>query len=193
MLLKKFKPEAYISETDNFEGVLRLVEEQRFDLLIIDINMPGGNYQQTIEVIKRKQPDVKILIFSSLDEKLYAVRYLKTGSDGFLHKMAREEEVKQAIEEMLTTGQYLSEEVKNTLIYESLNKDKQHQNPLDVLSDRELDIARFLVQGLGLKEISGKLNLHVTTVSTYKIRIFEKLKISNVVELVERFRLYEIN
>lgn len=192
ILLRKLRPGARIEQTSNFEGVLQLTASVPFDLIIIDINMPGGSYQETVDIVKRRQPKVKILIFSALDERAYAVRYLRNGSDGFLHKLAREEEVRRAVEEMLKIGKYVSDEVRNALVLESLNKDKQYNNPLDVLSDREMDIARLLVQGLRLKEIAGQLNLHITTVSTYKIRVFEKLKISSIVELMDRFRFYEI-
>lgn len=191
-LIKKFKPGAVIEETDNFGGVLDLVDEQSFDLLIIDIKMPGGSYQQTIKTVKLKQPDAKVLIFSSLDEQLYAIRYLRAGADGFLHKLSDEKEMKRAINKMLRDGRYLSKTVKDILIHESLNNGDRYKNPQDILSDREVEIARFLIQGEGLKEISEKLHLHTSTVSTYKGRIFDKLNVSNLVDLIELFRFYEI-
>ncbi|HYH55401.1 MAG TPA: response regulator transcription factor, partial [Anseongella sp.] len=163
-----------------------------FDLMILDVNMGNGNYQDTIDVVKRKQQGSKVLVFSSLDEELYAVRYLQTGANGFLHKLASEEEVKFAVEQVLNTGKYISERVKENMISSFLHGDKAKDDPLKILSNREMDIARFLIQGLSLKEISSKLNLHVATVSTYKTRIFEKLAISRVTELMELFRIYGI-
>lgn len=192
LLLKKLNPQATVVECCDFKEVLAAVAADQFDLLILDVNMANGNYQDTSDVIRRRQPGAKILIFSSLDEQLYAIRYLQTGADGFLHKLASQEEVEYAVRQMLTVGKYISEKVKENMISSYINGDRKYQDPLEVLSNRELDIARHLIRGLSLKEISGKLNLHVATVSTYKTRIFEKLAISRVTELIERFRIHGI-
>lgn len=192
LLLKKTYPNVFVQECKDFREVLQCVDLQTFDLMILDINMANGNYQDTIDIVRRKQNGSKVLIFSSLDEELYAIRYLQTGANGFLPKLSSEEEVKRALEQVLKTGKYISEKIKESMVSSFLRGDKQHKDPLKILSNRELDIARFLIQGLSLKEISAKLNLHVATVSTYKTRIFEKMAISRVTELIERFRVYGI-
>ncbi|QEC53961.1 LuxR family two component transcriptional regulator [Anseongella ginsenosidimutans] len=192
LLLKKIHPHVSVIESRDFREALEAVAAQHFDLMILDVNMANGNYQDAIDIIRRRQPRSKILIFSSLDEQLYAIRYLQTGADGFLHKLASENEVEYAVKQMLNTGKYISEKVKENMISSFLHGDKQHDDPLEILSNRELDIARFLIQGLSLKEIATRLNLHVATVSTYKTRIFEKMAISRVTDLIERFRIHGI-
>jgi len=90
---------------------------------------------------------------------------------------------------MLNNGRYVSENVKETMFLESLNGAKKNL-PFEALSDRELQIANKLAEGLPLKEISNQLNLHSLTISTYKNRLFEKLQIRSIPELVEILRLY---
>jgi len=192
LLLEKIDPHVYVCECRDFREVLTAVSEQQFDLMILDVNMANGNYQDTIDNIRRKQPTAKVLIFSSLDEQLYAIRYLQTGANGYLHKLASETEVEYAVRQMLISGKYISEKVKESMISSFLHGDKTHDDPLEILSNRELDIARFLIQGMTLKEIAIRLNLHVATVSTYKTRIFEKMAISRVTDLIERFRIHGI-
>ena len=131
----------------------------------------------------------EILIFSSQDEELYAMRYLKMGAGGYLSKQSSPEIVKAAVTAMLDKGRYFSDNVKEAMFLESLTGATK-DSPFEALSDRELQIANKLAEGLPLKEISNQLNIHSSTVSTYKNRLFEKLKIRSVPELVEILRLY---
>lgn len=170
-----------------------MLGESLFDLLILDINIPGGNNLQMIDVARLKRPGIRILIFTAYDEQLYAIRYLQAGANGYLHKLASEDQIKKAIETVLNDEQYMSREVKDVLVQMVMTHGKKNTptNPLHSLSNREIEVARFLVQGFSLIEISRALHLQLSTVSTYKNRIFEKLKISNLVELVEKIKLYD--
>src|SRR5690606_40959808 len=103
---------------------------------------------------------------SSQDEQTYAIRYLKLGADGFLPKISDDATLKKALEKMFDKGSYVSEEIKDTIITNSLNIKKQNtQNPLTTLSDREMEIADKLIKGETLKDISNELNIHVSTTS----------------------------
>jgi len=158
-------------------------------LAIMDVNMPNGTVQEAIDYIKMHQPDLRILVFSSQDEDLYAIRYLKMGAGGYLSKQSSSAIIETALTAMLNTGRYASDEVKEAMFLESLNGATKN-SPFEALSDRELQIANKIAEGLPLKEISNQLNLHSSTISTYKNRLFEKLKIRSVPELVEILRLY---
>lgn len=193
MIIKDFMPSAVISQADSFTKMAEMIDKEKFDLLILDINMPGGNNFQMIDVVKLKQPEVKILMFSGYDEQLYAKRYLQAGVNGYLHKNASEVEMKTAIESILSKGKYMSQNVKDHLVNDLVSNNKQRENPFELLSNRELEVARFLVKGTTAVEISKALSIQMTTVSTYKTRIFEKLTISNLAELIEKFRLYGIS
>lgn len=193
LFINEWLPGARISEADNFNKVVKTLGELSIDLLILDINIPGGNNIQMIDVARLKQPGIRILIFTAYDEQLYALRYLQAGANGYLHKLASEDQIKKAIETVLNDEQYMSRDVKDTLLRMVMTNGKKNAqtNPLQTLSNREIEVARFLVQGLSLMEISKALHLQISTVSTYKNRIFEKLEINNLIELVEKVRLYD--
>lgn len=191
-MVKKLRPQSLIQEANDFKNVLELIKKSSFDLIILDINMPNGSFQQTFEFIKIKQPDAKILVFSSQEESIYAIRYFKMGADGFLQKMADEDTVRKALEKMFGEGKYVSKGIKETLISSSINpQNKTAPNPLNTLSTREMEIAEKLIRGESLKDISNELNLHSSTASTYKSRIFKKLEVNNIPELIDVFRFYE--
>lgn len=190
-MIKKLRPQASVEEADHYQKVLGAIKTNTYDLIILDINMPNGSFQETLEVIKHRSPKTKVMVFSSQEESLYAIRYLKMGADGFLHKLAPEEDIKKALEKMLNKGSYVSEEVKDAMVFNTLNKNVPLDSPLELLSDREIEIAEQLTKGTPLKDISNELNLHASTVSTYKTRIFKKLDIQSIPELIDVFKLYE--
>lgn len=189
-LIKKIRPNANIHSAVDFPSVIKLVKEHSFDLIIMDINMPSGNFQSTLSVVKRIQPNVKVMAFSSADEALFAPRFILQGADGFLNKLSSEIQLQDAIESMLSKGIYLSPQVKDDLLSHTLKLGNPYQNPLGVLTDREIEIATLLIQGDSLKAITQKLFIHVSTVSTYKTRIFQKLSIKSIPELIDIFKIY---
>lgn len=187
--IKRLLPDAIISEVEDFKSLYKAILKEELDLAIMDVNMPNGSIQEAIDYIKNHKPQLKILIFSSQDEELYAMRYLKMGAGGYLSKQSSSAVIETALTAMLSTGRYASEDVKEAMFLESLSGATKN-SPFEALSDRELQIANKLAEGLPLKEISNQLNLHSSTISTYKNRLFEKLKIRSVPELVEILRLY---
>ncbi len=110
----------------------------------------------------------------------------KNGADGFLNKFCSEEKMEIALKQLLEKGYYYSESIKSKL--ETSSKAKNTDNPLENLSNREFEIAKLLVDGEGNLEISNKLDLKMSTVSTYKNRIFEKLKVNSVIALADVFK-----
>lgn len=191
LMIKKLRPQASIQEVDHYGAVLQAIGSSVYDLIILDVNMPNGTFQETLEIIKIKCPNTKVMVFSSQDENLYAIRYLKMGADGFLHKLAPEEEIQKALEKMLNKGSYVSEEVKDAMVFNAINKNVPLDSPLQLLSDREIEISELLMKGIPMKDISNELNLHVSTISTYKTRVFKKLDINSIPELIDVFRLYQ--
>jgi DNA-binding NarL/FixJ family response regulator len=184
-VLQRLRPNATIEEADTFRSVLDMIRTHTFDLIFLDVNMPDGNFQQTFDIVKAKQPNMKIIIFSAQEEHIYAIRYLKMGANGFLPKTADEETIRKAMDAILQQKNYFSDLIHDTLIFNSLNKTPKHFDTVASLSDRELEIANMLVKGLGLKAISNNMNIHVSTVSTYKVRIFKKLAVDSIPQLIE--------
>ena len=187
--IKRLRPNAVISEVEDFKSLYQVILQNEFDLAIMDVNMPNGYIQDAIDYLKIHQPKLKILVFSSQDEELYAMRYLKMGAGGYLNKQSSTAVIDTALNAMLKTGRYLSEEVQEAMFLESLNGPTKNST-IESLSDRELQIANKLVEGVPLKELSNQLNLHSSTISTYKNRLFEKLKIQSIPELVAILNLY---
>lgn len=187
--VKRLMPEAIILEVEDYKSLYKVILKEELDLAIMDVNMPNGTVQEAIDYIKIHQPDLKILIFSSQDEEVYGMRYLKMGAGGYLSKQSSTEVIEGALTSMLTKGRYISDNVKEAIFLESLGGSVKN-SPFETLSDRELQIATKLAEGLPLKEISNQFNLHSSTISTYKNRLFEKLKIRSIPELVEILRLY---
>lgn len=192
VIIKENFPVAVITQAQDYTEVEKLLRIQQFDLLLLDINMPGGNNIKVINEILGIQPELKILIFSSYDESLYALRYIEAGAVGYLNKNTAMAELANAIQTIKERGRYMSNEVKD-LYVQKLTQTKsqlQSRNPLAKLSNREVDVAKHLIQGLGIIEVSIALNLSASTISTYKSRIFEKLNVTNIPELIQLFSLH---
>lgn len=188
-MIKQLKPNAKLFEVEDYKSLHEVVAKNSLDLAIIDVNMPNGTLHEAIHFIKSNQPKLKILVFSSQDENVYALRYLKMGADGFLNKLSSKEKIDKAITSMLQKGRFLSDEIQESIIYNTLHN-KESSSPLEVLSNRELEIAQKLAEGLPLKELSYEMKLHNSTISTYKSRIFKKLNIQSIPELIGILELY---
>ena len=193
MMIKKLRPYAVVKQVSDYKEVMQIIKDEIFNLAILDLNMPNGNFQEALQAIRIKSPITKVMIFSSQDESLYAVRYLKMGADGFLHKDSSEDVINRALIKMLDKGKYMSEEVKDSLIYGNLNKHETPDNPLELLSEREMEIAECMIAGDTPKDISNKLNIHPSTVSTYKSRVFNKLNVESIPELIKIFTFHNIS
>lgn len=190
LILQKTIENAQVSDAGNFDDTLKILATKQFDLVILDIDMPGGNNHQMLDVIRLRHPEIKILIFSSYDEQIFGWRYLEAGADGFLSKKTGIEEIKNAVKSLLRDEKYLSPLLKQTLLNNISNKKSATSNPLDRLSNRESNIMQLLIKGSSVAEIAQKLSLQISTVSTYKKRICEKLQVSNIVEMIEKVQLY---
>lgn len=189
MVLEKKIEDVSVSNAQNFFEAVDLLKEISFDLIILDINIPGGKKTEMISDLRAVQPDVKILMFSAYEEEHYALKYMAAGANGYLHKLCSEERMIFAVTSIFESSTYISSELANKLI-ESRTSNK-NQNPRDVLSTREFQIAELLIKGNGNLEISNMLDIHMSTVSTYKARVFEKLKINNLIELINIYNSYE--
>lgn len=184
IILSNSIPGATIYNVENYDEAIELVNVIKFDIVILDININGVENIKIMNKIKSIQKDLKILIFSSHDENQYGVRYIQNGADGYLNKFCSEDKVVSVVNEILENGMFYSKDLKAKLIAKS----KQHSNTIENLSNREFEIAQLLINGYGNLEISNKLEIQMSTVSTYKNRIFDKLDINNVVALSKLFK-----
>ncbi len=179
---------AEIYQINNIAGIVKVLNGTKIDLLLLDISFPDGDTLKIIPTLKNIQPDLKILIFSGHDEEVYAMRYMKANVNGYLSKLSSEEEIKNAISEVLNTGKYFSKKIRDKIMDNYMLR--KPSNLLEQLSNREFEIARLITEGYGNTEICMVLDLQKTTVSTYKNRIFEKLEVSSLADLIKLFNLY---
>lgn len=192
MAISKLYEDVEIIQAETYDQVFEYLKKDSFDLLLLDINMPGGNNIRVISEVLALQPDVKILVFSSYDEGIYALRYIEAGAAGYLNKSTAMDELGYAIQAIEQRGKYMSDAVKDLYVQKlTTNKtEMQTINPLHSLSNREMDVAKHMINGHGVLEVSALLSLSPSTVSTYKSRIFEKLQVENLPELIELFNLH---
>ncbi|NLR81214.1 response regulator transcription factor [Chitinophaga eiseniae] len=181
-----------VTEARTFDETISLIEARHFDLLILDINMPGGNNRQMIDAVKLRLPDIRILVCSAYEETLYALDYLQTGADGYIEKNSIDEEFKAAINAVLGGEKYISKAVRDQLIRKYTKQEEHSHSPFSGLSSREVEVMNLLTKGLPLVKIAEILHLQLTTVSTYKSRIFEKTGVKNVIALVEKVQMHQV-
>jgi len=189
LLIEELEEEIQFFHASNLHQILNFVNNQEIDYAILDAQFPDGNCLSIIKEIKITQPNIKILIFSSFEEEIHAVRYINEGADGFLNKLSDEDEIQNAIKNLIHEGKYYSKLVSSLSKLSSINA--HLLNPFSSLSEREYQIAKLLTKGYGNLEISNQLSIKQNTVSTYKKRIFEKLNIVNVLELSKLIDMYE--
>lgn len=178
MVLETAYPRLNINFAENYEQTKNFIGSNSCDLLILDIDMPGSQYKQMIHELKSIQNSLKILVFSGYDNDV-ALQYIREGAEGYLNKQSNEEQIKIAVKSILDKGYYYPTELIVPIIQNKKN------SPGEKLSSREYEIFKLLSYGNGNLEIANMLNIKMSTVSTYKKRIFEKLNIANIAELIK--------
>jgi DNA-binding NarL/FixJ family response regulator len=182
-IIEEMELDCEIYQASNLHQTLEFINKFPIDIAIIDANFPDGNSLNVLPEIKKISPDTKILIFTGIDEGPQSLKYLTAGANGFLSKMNDEEEIKNAILKMVNSGAYISP-ITQALLIDSI-RNPAVSNPLLLLTERELQIAKMYAEGQGNLEIANSLDIKQNTVSTLKKRIFDKLEIENIVELIE--------
>lgn len=163
--------------------VMRVVRDTDFDVLVLDLSMPGRSGMELIKLVKAEKPKLKILVLSMHQETQYAVRAIKSGASGYLTKESAPAQLEQAIRKIAAGGAYISAEVAEQLALGAMPGSESL--PHESLSDREFEVFRALVAGDAVSDIAAKLNLSVKTVSTHKSNLMQKLGLSNQSELVK--------
>ena len=177
-------------EAINGNEAIKLVKTNLYDLIILDINMPETDFFKLVQDILANKQSNKILVYSNNSELLYAKRLYNLGVKGYLSKDAPAIEVNKAINNLLDGYTYVSNTMKEVLIKDVRFNIRNTGNPFEMLTNREIQVAQCFINGETINSIINMLNLHPSSVSTYKNRIFQKLQINSLFELR---KLAEIN
>ena len=174
-------PELETGEAENSRAALELITTQEWDIVLLDINIPGRNGLEVLSEIKRLRPRTPVLVVSAYPEEEFAIRSLKLGASGYLNKSSASDEVVAAAKKAMAGGKYVTALLAEKLAA-TLGSDLQHA-PHESLSSRELQVLRMIASGKTIKEIAAELALSEKTVGTYRLRIAKKMGLNSNVEL----------
>ncbi len=181
LILEESSDISVASEASNGIEVLQLVRENDYDVILLDISMPGKSGLDVLKEIRTDKPKLPILILSAYPEDQYAVRVIKAGANGYLTKESAPEELITAIRRVQLGKKYISLSLAEKLAtYIEADSDKA---PHETLSDREYEVLCMIASGMTVSEIGKKLFLSVKTISTYRTRILEKMSMRTNSEL----------
>lgn len=180
-ILNESFPSLKYFEASNGLEALQISRKEQLDFILLDISMPGRNGLDTLKQIRSDGNNTPVLILSVQPEDQYAIRVLKAGASGFLNKDSAPEELLNAVNQVLNGRKYISASIAEKLA-DSIGT--PFDKPLyENLSDRELQVLQFIASGRTVSEIAKEISLTVNTISTYRARILDKLKLNNNAEL----------
>lgn len=180
ILADNFK-NATFGEARNAHEALTKVWKEKWDVVVLDVTMPGRSGLEVLKEIKRSRPKLPVLVVSMHPEDQFAVRILKAGAAGYLTKESAGEELVGAIKKVLAGGKYVSPSLAERMAsYLAIDVQKA---PHERLSDREFLVLRMIASGKPVSEIAKELSLSVATISTYRARLLEKMDMKNNAEL----------
>jgi DNA-binding NarL/FixJ family response regulator len=172
---------AICDEAENAEQAITKVRGQDWDLVVLDIAMPGRSGIDVLKDIKLERQELPVLILSMHAGDQYARRVIKAGARGYMNKESAPKELIEAIKQILSGGRYVSPELAQMLVWD-LSGDPRPVH--ETLSDREFEVLRMIAHGKTVSQIAEELHLSVATVSTYRGRILEKMRMTNTAELI---------
>jgi DNA-binding NarL/FixJ family response regulator len=175
-------PEIQVArEVGSAPDVLEAVRAEHFDVVVLDVSLPGGNGIELIGAIRKERPETRVLILTVHSEEQYAVRAIRAGAAGFLNKESAPDRLTQATQKIASGGRYVTAELAETLA--SLLAGETDGQPHERLSDREFEILKLLASGKTVSQVAHDLSLSVKTVSTHRTRILKKMNMKTNAEL----------
>lgn len=181
LILQDHFKNAVFGEARNAHEALARVTKDKWDVLVLDVTMPGRSGWEVLRDVKRLRPKLPVLVLSMHPEDQFAVRMLKSGAAGYLTKESAGEELAGAIRKVIAGGRYISPSLAERMA-SYLDMDVQ-KAPHERLSDREFLILRMMASGKQVSQIARELSLSVKTISTYRARVLQKMDMKNNAEL----------
>ncbi|MBC7438882.1 MAG: response regulator transcription factor [Flavobacterium sp.] len=179
-----------VANVKTFDGILETIENNFFDVLIVDLELDGFSTINLIKSFVKNYPKTKVLIFSGLTENMYAPNAIKAGASTFISKNNNLEALENAIIRVQNGEVFYSQDVKKKI--DLITKQTKKERLYKKLSSREIEVLRFLSAGRKNKEIAETLNLNEKTISTYKLRLLNKLNVTNLVDLVNKAKTLDV-
>jgi len=168
-------------EASNGQELLNKIKESDYDVVVLDITMPGRDGMDVLKQLRSEKPELPVLMLSIHPEEQYALRALRAGASGYLTKESAPDELVVAIQKVSRGGKYISPSLAEKLAFEL--EVGREQAPHEILSDREYHVMCLIASGKTVMEIAQELSLSEKTISTYRSRILEKMKMKNNAEL----------
>ena len=168
-------------EASNGQELLNKIKESDYDVVVLDITMPGRDGMDVLKQLRSEKPELPVLMLSIHPEEQYALRALRAGASGYLTKESAPDELVVAIQKVSRGGKYISSSLAEKLAFEL--EVGREQAPHETLSDREYHVMCLIASGKSVMEIAQELSLSEKTISTYRSRILEKMKMKNNAEL----------
>ena len=181
-ILQRELPGVVSGEAADAAEVLAQVQRQDWDLLILDVTMPGRSGLDLLKDLRYLRPKLPVLVLSMHSEDQYGRRVLKAGASGYMNKESAPEELITAIRKVLAGGRFVSAALAESLARDLARDDERP--PHELLSNRELEVLRKIAAGKTVGQVAAELHLGVTTVSTHRARLMEKMQMSTTAELI---------
>ena len=169
-------------EAGNCQEALDLIEHQKWDVVILDLGLPGRSGLELLKDIRAQHRELPIIVFSMYPEEQFAIRALRAGASGYLTKESAPEQMAAGVRKVLSGGRYVSPLLAEKLAAE-LGRDGSRE-PHEMLSDREFEILRMIAAGKTISVIAQELSLSIKTVSTYRTRTLEKMQLKTTADLI---------
>jgi DNA-binding NarL/FixJ family response regulator len=179
-LLTENGNEIFVGEAQTSQEVLELIQRQDWDMVVLDIAMPGRGGLDALKEIKRQRPRLPVLILSMYSEEQYGVRALRMGASGYMTKEVAPENFVSAVRKIMGGGIYITTNLSEKLAFDLRRGDLA---PHETLSDREYQVMCMIASGKAVSEIARDISLSVKTVSSYRTRILEKMEMKSNSEL----------
>ena len=179
-----------VASLDDGEAIIDFVKKNPVDIILTEIDLPKLNGLTVLRILKNDFPDIKTIIFSGQPEEVYAINSIKAGASGYISKAVNIITINEAILKVNDGGTYLSDEINKQLkLGKRVNKTGSYYKKL---STREAEVLKLLCVGKKNKEVAKELNVNEKTISTYKARLMRKLKVTNLVDLVNQAKVSEL-
>jgi DNA-binding NarL/FixJ family response regulator len=191
VLIKTEYLNAQVDECSDGNCAWEKIQSTQYDLFVMDINMPATDSVNLLKNIFSLQPQLKILILSMSSEEIYARKYLQLGALGFISKDSDALEIRKAITCVMNNRKYISPKLQEIISRDAI-EGASASNSFENLSPRELEVMTHLVEGRNISEIADILSIHISTASTHKANILQKLKVHNVIELTMLVKRFDI-